>query len=207
MDGMSCTFPPLPNVEDGSPRVAAKKTRRVQMLRAAADIMSVKGYHDMRLEDLGEAVGVSGPAVYRHFSGKEEILNELLTGISEHLLKEAKKLLDGVDDPRDQLETLLDFHIDFALSQPELIRLHQRELFRLADEGREKVRAAQGHYLALWAKSLAAFDPSFKGEAGKITAQLVIGMINSSQNTTRWAGKSVLRRQVALAARALVRIR
>ena len=87
---------------------------------------------------------MSVPAVYRHFSGKEEILNELLTGISEHLLKEAKKLLDGVDDPRDQLETLLDFHIDFALSQPELIRLHQRELFRLADEGREKCGQRRG---------------------------------------------------------------
>ncbi|WP_426716384.1 TetR/AcrR family transcriptional regulator [Corynebacterium auriscanis] len=204
---MSCTFPPLPDVDDVAPRLAAKRTRRVQLLRAAADIMSVRGYHEMRLEDLGEAVGISGPAVYRHFSGKEEILNELLTGISEHLLREAEKLLDGVVGPRDQLETLVDFHIDFALGQPELIRLHQRELFRLADDGREKVRAAQGHYLALWATSLAAFDPSFKGEAGKITAQLVTGMINSSQNTTRWAGEAVLRRQVALATRAAVGIR
>lgn len=182
-------------------------TRRVRLLRAAADIMSVKGYHEMRLEDLGEAVGVSGPAVYRHFSGKEEILNELLTGISKYLLQEAEKLLEGVTDPREQLETLVDFHIDFALSQPELIRLHQRELFRLAHEGREKVRVAQGHYLALWASALAASDAKFQGDAGKITAQLVTGMINSSQNTERWAGKAVLRRQVALGARAVVGLR
>ena len=204
---MSCTFPPLPDVEDESPRVASKMTRRVRLLRAAADIMSVKGYHEMRLEDLGEAVGISGPAVYRHFSGKEEILNELLTGISDYLLQEARRLLEGVGDPRDQLETLVDFHLDFALSQPELIRLHQRELFRLAQDGREKVRVAQGHYLGLWAACLAANDPQFEGDAGKITAQLVTGMINSSQNTERWAGKAVLRRQVALAARATVGLR
>ena len=40
----------------------------------------------MSIEDLGAAVGVSGPAVYRHFASKQAVLAALLVGVSEHLL-------------------------------------------------------------------------------------------------------------------------
>ncbi|HIW95116.1 MAG TPA: TetR/AcrR family transcriptional regulator [Candidatus Corynebacterium gallistercoris] len=204
---MSDTYPSLPDVTGMSQRAAAKAQRRVELLNAAAAIMAAKGFHGTRLEDIGEAVGISGPAVYRHFPSKEVILEELLTGISEHLLAESKQMLAGIDDPRDQLEILIDFHVNFAITKSELIRLHQRELFRLDATGLERVRTAQGRYLRLWAKALQNFDASFQAEAGRITAQLVTGMINASQNTSKWAGEALLRRQMTLCARAAVGLR
>ena len=116
-------------------------------------------------------------------------------------------MLQGITEPADQLNVLVDFHVDFALSQPALIRLHQRELFRLDATGLDRVRAAQGHYLGLWAEALRGYDSSFAGESGRITAQLVTGMINASQNTSKWAGEALLRRQVTLCARAAVGLR
>lgn len=193
-----------PATEGLSARAAAKEQRRVELLRAAATIMANKGFHGTRLEEVGHAVGVSGPAVYRHFSGKEEILTELMTGISEHLLSEARKIVDGLEDPRERLAVLIDFQVDFALSQPELIRLHNRELFRMGEEGRGRVRSAQGSYLKMFAEVLGEMDPRYKGEAGCITAQLVMGMINSSELTHSWAPTALVRRQTAAAARAAV---
>lgn len=204
---MSSVYPPAPSVEGLSARSVAKAERRVELLRAAAEIMAVKGFHSTRLEDIGEAVGISGPAVYRHFPSKDVILQELLTGVSEHLLHESTAMLQGITEPADQLNVLVDFHVDFALSQPALIRLHQRELFRLDATGLGRVRAAQGHYLGLWAEALRGYDSSFAGESGRITAQLVTGMINASQNTSKWAGEALLRRQVTLCARAAVGLR
>ena len=182
----------------------AKEQRRVELLRAAATIMANKGFHGTRLEEVGHAVGVSGPAVYRYFSGKEEILTELMTGISEHLLFEARKIVDGLEDPRERLAVLIDFQVDFALSQPELIRLHNRELFRMGEEGRGRVRSAQGSYLKLFAEALEEMDARYKEEAGRITAQLVMGMINSSELTRGWASVALVRRQTVAAARATV---
>ena len=66
-----------PEVTGLTQRQAAKAKRRMELLRAAAKIMADKGFHAMRLEDLGEAAGISGPAVYRYFSSKEEILTDL----------------------------------------------------------------------------------------------------------------------------------
>ena len=47
-------------------------------------------------------------------------------------------------------------------------------------------------------------DARYKEEAGRITAQLVMGMINSSELTRGWASVALVRRQTVAAARATV---
>lgn len=207
MPPMATTYLADPDTTGMSSRAAAKALRRVELLRASAKIMAEKGFHAMRLEDLGEAVGVSGPAVYRHFSGKEEILTELMTGISEHLFEEAQQILGGISDPRERLEILIDFHTSFALEQSELIRLHNRELFRMGEDGHSRVRAAQGHYLGLWADALEEMGAPYAGDGAKITAQLVIGLINAAEYLNARVGTALLRRQVVLSARSALGLR
>lgn len=196
-----------PDVTGLSTRAAAKAQRRVELLRASAEIMADKGFHAMRLEDLGEAVGISGPAVYRHFSNKEEILTELMLGISQHLYEQSQEVLVGIDDPRERLEILIDFHVSFALERTDLIRLHNRELFRMSEEGRGMVRTAQGHYLGLWARALEDFNPTFAGESGRITAQLTIGLINAVEHLAGRVAPALLRRQLVLSARSTLGLR
>lgn len=185
-------------------RAAAKAERRVDLLRAAAQIMADKGFHAMRLEDLGEAVGISGPAVYRHFSSKEEILTELMTGISQKLYAEADRITEELSDPKQQVQALIDLQIDFAISEPELIRLHNRELFRMGEQGREDVRKAQGGVLKIMATALANYDQHYQGEVGRVTAQLIFGMINSLELTRSWASLETAREVVSNAVRSAV---
>lgn len=66
-------------------RVAAP-TRREQILREAARLFAERGFHGVGVDEIGAAVGISGPGLYRHFPGKDAMLAELLVGISERLL-------------------------------------------------------------------------------------------------------------------------
>ena len=59
-----------------------KSDRRTQLLTAAEQLIAERGFLAVRLEDIGAAAGVSGPAIYRHFSGKEGLLVELLVEVS-----------------------------------------------------------------------------------------------------------------------------
>ena len=45
-----------------------------------------RGFHGVGVDEIGAAVGISGPGLYRHFAGKDAMLAELLAGISERLL-------------------------------------------------------------------------------------------------------------------------
>ncbi|RZI89005.1 MAG: TetR/AcrR family transcriptional regulator, partial [Microbacterium sp.] len=67
-------------------RDRAKADRHRSLLRAAARLFAEKGFSGVSLEELGSAVGVSGPAVYRHFANKQALLAEILIGVSERLL-------------------------------------------------------------------------------------------------------------------------
>ncbi len=68
-------------------------TRREQILKEAARLFAERGFHGVGVDEIGAAVGISGPGLYRHFAGKDAMLAELLVGISESLLTGAKRRL------------------------------------------------------------------------------------------------------------------
>src|SRR2546426_9099579 len=103
-------------------RSRAKSDRRSQLIAAAERLVAERGYLAVRLEDIGAAAGVSGPAIYRHFPNKEALLVELLVGISTRLLAGATAVVEKAEEPSDALDGLIDFHLDFALGEQDLIR-------------------------------------------------------------------------------------
>ncbi|MEV0522013.1 TetR family transcriptional regulator [Streptomyces sp. NPDC050439] len=48
--------------------------RKAQILRAAAAQFHERGFHEVGLGDIAGAVGISAPALYRHFRGKHDLL-------------------------------------------------------------------------------------------------------------------------------------
>src|SRR6188474_1422190 len=68
-------------------------TRREQILKEAARLFAERGFHGVGVDEIGAAVGISGPGLYRHFPGKDAMLAELLVGISGQLLTGARRRL------------------------------------------------------------------------------------------------------------------
>jgi AcrR family transcriptional regulator len=52
--------------------------RRAQLLAAAARLFRRHGFNGVGIDDIGAAAGVSGPAIYRHFRGKQALLAAIL---------------------------------------------------------------------------------------------------------------------------------
>ncbi|WP_442586994.1 TetR/AcrR family transcriptional regulator [Microbacterium testaceum] len=62
------------------------------MLAAAARLFAERGFDGVTLGDIGEAAGVSGPAVYRHVAGKQALLGAILVDVSERLLEGGRRV-------------------------------------------------------------------------------------------------------------------
>src|SRR5271163_897311 len=133
---------PAPN-----PRSRRKSDRRLQLLSAAERLFAERGFLAVRLEDIGSVAGVSGPAIYRHFPNKESMLVELLVGISARLLAGARDVTAHNPDAAVALDGLIDFHLDFALGEPDLIRIQDRDLAHLPAVAQRQVRKAQRQYV------------------------------------------------------------
>jgi AcrR family transcriptional regulator len=172
--------------EAASPRSEAKATRRQALLDAAAGLFAAQGFAGISLDDLGAAAGVSGPAIYRHFAGKQAVLGALLVGVSRELLEGGLQATAGrTDDGDSALRALVAFHVDFALSKPEVIRVQDRDFMSLSPEDQSAVRSLQLDYVDVWAQALSRVHPDATPAELRLRAQAVFGLINSTPHSVR----------------------
>lgn len=161
-------------------RSRAKSDRRSQLISAAERLVAERGYLAVRLEDIGAAVGVSGPAIYRHFPNKEALLVEILVGISTRLLEGARDVMTEAPGPIEALDGLIDFHLDFALGESDLIRIQDRDLGHLPAPARRQVRKAQRQYVEIWVDVLRRLDERLDENEARLMAHACFGLLNST---------------------------
>ncbi|WP_395310781.1 TetR/AcrR family transcriptional regulator [Mycobacterium sp. AMU20-3851] len=181
-----------------TPRSKAKSDRRTQLIGAAERLVAEHGYLAVRLEDIGAAAGVSGPAIYRHFPNKEALLVELLVGISTRLLAGAREVVAAAPDAAAALDGLIDFHLDFALGESNLIRIQDRDLAHLPPAAKRQVRKSQRQYVEIWVDVLRQIDPRLDEADARLKAQAIFGLLNSTPHSVKMpstdhASRTILR--------------
>ncbi len=179
------------------------RSRRERILAAAARLFAERGFHGVTIEELGEAVGVSGPAVYKHFTSKDAVLGELLVGVSQSLLAGASDVVAGAGGPGDALEGLVAFHTDFALAGADLIRVQDRDLANLSAPLAHDVRSLQRAYVELWVAALRRVRPDLGLAEARVRAHATFGLLNSTPHSTSTGPDpeiAALLRRMALAA-------
>ena len=127
---------------------------------------------------------MSGPALYKHFDSKDAVLAEMLVAISERLLAEGQERVGHANGPDDALAALVDWHVTFALAQPALIIVQDRDWQSLPAEARERVRTLQREYVDLWATQLQRRHPGLTLDRGRAMAHATFGLINSTPHSS-----------------------
>lgn len=180
-------------------RSRAKADRRQALLDAAATLFAERGFTRVSLEDLGAAVGVSGPAVYRHFDAKQAVLGALLVGVSEGLATGGRAVVDQAADDAAALRELIAFHVRFALANADVIRVQDRDLDSLAEEDQHTVRTLQRSYVELWVAVLSRIHPDTDPASLRVRAHATFGLINSTPHSGRTRDTGAILEQMALA--------
>jgi AcrR family transcriptional regulator len=161
-------------------------TRRQQIIEVAAELFAERGFHGVSIYDIGAAMGISGPALYKHFASKDALLAEMLIGISGRLLGEGHRRADasaasGADAV---LKALVAWHVEFALTFPALITVQFRDLKSLSEQDRHTVRRLQRSYVELWVAAISAVVGADEAHA-RSAAHAVFGLINSTPHSAR----------------------
>ncbi|MDZ5076946.1 helix-turn-helix domain-containing protein [Nesterenkonia sp. HG001] len=195
------------SIPEGAPltrRQQEKDRRRGELLEAAGRLFGTRGFSAVALDDIGGEVGVTGQAIYRHFKGKRDMLCQLLLGVSEELLEGAEQLRAQSLSPEERLHRLIAFQVRFALGSPEVIRVQEQELGRLADDDRRRIRRMQREYMDIWAESISALHPTADAEELRIRVHGLFGLINSTAHSLRhFHGRAPSARTSQIGARAL----
>lgn len=147
------------------------------ILDAAKDLFYVRGFSAVGVSDLGAAVGVSGPAIYRHFSSKAEVLTTLFDEAMDRLLQLAGPPLE---DARENLLALARSHAEFALRDRALVSVYMREERSLSDTERARLRRRQRAFADRWVQALERCAPGRAPDEIEAAAHALIGMLLSA---------------------------
>ncbi len=100
-----------------------------RILEAALTVFSEKGYDGVGVDFIAETAGMKGPSLYKHFKGKEDILNALIDKVEQYYETQFSSSLryGRVPDSVEELKTICLEKIEFTMHNP-IIRKTRRML-------------------------------------------------------------------------------
>src|SRR5688572_10454822 len=88
--------------------------RRRQLLSVAGHLFGEYGYHQLSMEQLADAAGVSKPVLYQHFPSKRELYLALVNDANAELEAQVRKALEGTTDNRERITGAIGTYFDFV---------------------------------------------------------------------------------------------
>lgn len=173
-------------------------------MRASAHLFAERGYKNVSTVELGEAVGMSGPALYNYFPSKEALLCELLIDVSTRLLAGCLEIIGDERSAEETLDELIVFHAEFATAEPDIILLQDRELSSLPDDANRKVRRLQREYLREWQQVLRSVHPEIDDREAQTRLLATVGLLNSTPHSAKASGSRAAAILAGMARAALV---
>jgi len=156
------TKPDPEEIKAGRPQL---NQRRAQILEKAAQLFRVKGYEATSMSDIADEVGITKAGLYYFVESKEHLLY-LITDYGLDLLEETVvRPLEGVQDPRELLEKLIQLHVHMLLTRPREVTIILHERTALTGVYREKILQRKKQYIDYVRKALTQLQK--RGDARK----------------------------------------
>lgn len=119
---------------------------RQRLVRAALELFTTQGYHTTTTPQIARNAGIAEGTIYRHFTGKQQLLNELYRGAARWATQLVRQADSGMMAPHARLARLAELLVDGAGREPAVVRLFffQDVSLLLDDKSRESSREFRG---------------------------------------------------------------
>ena len=121
-----------------SPTTDRKKLRRNEILAAAQNVFSAKGYYESGIADIAAELGIGHGTFYRYFKNKHDIATAVLDQVIERLASvgfaEDPESSNTLAEYRAQTARILTGIIDLAFDHPNVLRYFQTQSLAIDPE-------------------------------------------------------------------------
>ena len=137
---------------------------RERILDAALTSFAEKGYEGTNLLDIAKSVGIVKSAIYRHFTGKEELWNALISTMEEYYEERfgSEKNLPKVPESCEELIKMTMHMVDFTINDEKVVKI--RKILLMEQFRDERIRNLATKHFLTGLKSM--FTEVFKGMMG-----------------------------------------
>lgn len=172
-------MPAIPEAELPTMRERYRAQVRREVKEAALRQLAEAGPGALSISAIGKQLGVSGPALYRYFTSRDDLLTELVIDAYHDLGSALAAAVSGVPGgrPRDRFEALARAYRRWALAQPHRYRLLFGPPLPGYEAHAQRLVDASWAAMSLLLDVLGGFGPGAPEPAGPLASEL-----------TAWAG-------------------
>jgi len=95
--------------------------RQFEIIEAAGKILSASGVSGLTIKNLAQEMKFSESAIYRHFSGKEEIVVAMLEYLATNMDERLSKVISSQKNPQENLEAIFRNQFAFFAKNPHFV--------------------------------------------------------------------------------------
>ena len=158
-----------------------KKSRKEEIMKAAANLFSQKSYHDVTVDQIAEEVGVAKGTIYLYFESKENLYLEILEHTYETIESILEKEIAKEDPAPKKLKKILTSIFQFYFQNMDVLRILTRDETRLIREHYEFTERWRHRRIKLYRKILdkGIKEGSFRPANTELMALIIFGLVGS----------------------------
>jgi AcrR family transcriptional regulator len=154
----------------------ARGSRREAILASAAELFSRQGYPATGIDEIGEAAGITGPGVYRHFEGKSGVLDEVVQRAISRVVAGVADVVDEGRSDWEVLEGLVRNMIRSVLDDRAGWAVVVREQRHLDPPAQRALGRAHRLHVEEWVHALAGARPDLDDAEVRVIVHGVLGL-------------------------------
>jgi AcrR family transcriptional regulator len=116
------------------------------ILRAALALFAERGYRATTMDDIGSAVGIRGPSLYKHVRSKHDLLVQIMVETMSTLIRDQQAALAAGSDLTTRLRRSVEAHVRYHAAHRLEAFVGNREIESLQSEERERVLELRDSY-------------------------------------------------------------
>ena len=144
-----------------------------RILDASLKIFSRKGFFESKISEIAEEAGVADGTIYLYFKNKDDLLISLFEAKLESVNSGLRASLMSASDPRQGLSRIIEYHLNLAITDPDLATFITHELRRSNKFMKDYAKEQLADYLGQWqrvleeGKTSGVFHPNFSTSIAK----------------------------------------
>lgn len=96
---------------------------RQRLARAALELFTTRGYHPTTTPLIAKKAGVAEGTIYRHFTTKQHLLNEVFRGAARWAQQTVTEVAAGAGTPQERLAAVARALVDATSRDPSVVRI------------------------------------------------------------------------------------
>ncbi|WP_182347932.1 TetR/AcrR family transcriptional regulator [Tomitella gaofuii] len=132
---------------------------REALLTESIRLFARRGYHEVGVEEIAAAAGMTASGVYRHFGGKPALLDAAFRRTAEGFGPAQHAATASAPDPAAALRLQAELYIRRSFRHPDQLTLYFAEVSNLPPSRRRMLRAAHRRLAECWADTLLRSRP------------------------------------------------